>query len=252
MSIANPLWGAPRIHGELLKLGIVVSQASVGRCMPWRPAVPSPTWRSFLRNHVGDTVAIDMFVVATATFRLLYTVIVLGHDRRRIIHFDVTQNPTQVWLARQITEAFPWDTGPRFLLRDRDRSYGQGFFAIAFVGWVSRRLLLRRARRGRTPTSNASLVRSAVNVWITSSSSMSIICAACCRLTFTITTGRERISRSPRIVRRADRYTRPLPARLSRSRRSGASIIATNDVRPNLSWWLYSCDGSGVEGCSVP
>jgi putative transposase len=95
--------------------------------MPWRPAVPSPTWRSFLRNHMGDTVAIDMFVVATATFRLLYTVIVLGHDRRRIIHFDVTQNPTQVWLARQITEAFPWDTAPRFLLRDRDRSYGQVF-----------------------------------------------------------------------------------------------------------------------------
>src|SRR5207245_3821414 len=95
--------------------------------MPWRPAVPSSTWRSFLRNHVGDTVAIDMFVVATATFRLLYTVIVLGHDRRRIIHCDVTQNPTQVWLARQITEAFPWDTAPRFLLRDRDASYGQTF-----------------------------------------------------------------------------------------------------------------------------
>ena len=132
MSIANPLWGAPRIHGELLKLGIVVSQATVGRYMPWRPAVPSPTWRSFLRNHMGDTVAIDMFVVATATFRLLYTMIVLGHDRRRIIHFDVTQNPTQVWLARQITEAFPWDTARRFLLRDRDRSYAR-FFAIAFV-----------------------------------------------------------------------------------------------------------------------
>ena len=98
--------------------------------MPWRPAVASPTWRSFLRNHMGDTVAVDLFVVATATFRLLYTVIVLGHDRRRIIHFDVTQNPTQVWLAHQITEAFPWDTAPRFLLRDRDRSYGQ-FFAIA-------------------------------------------------------------------------------------------------------------------------
>jgi putative transposase len=75
MSIANPLWGAPRIHGELLKLGIVVSQATVGRYMPWRPAVPSPTWRSFLHNHMSDTVAIDMFVVASVTFRLLYTVI---------------------------------------------------------------------------------------------------------------------------------------------------------------------------------
>ena len=124
MSIANPLWGAPRIHGELLKLGIVVSQATVGRYMPWRSRTPSPTWRSFLHNHMHDTVAVDMFVVATATFRLLYAVIVLGHDRRRIIHFNVTPTPTQVWLARQMTEAFPWDTAPQYLLRDRDASYG--------------------------------------------------------------------------------------------------------------------------------
>src|SRR3989449_1183835 len=89
MSLANPLWGAPRIHGELLKLGIEVSQATVGRYMPWRPKVPSPTWRTFLRNHMADIVAVDMFVVATATFRLLYALIVLGHDRRRVIHFDV-------------------------------------------------------------------------------------------------------------------------------------------------------------------
>ena len=127
MSLANPLWGAPRIHGELLKLGIEVSQATVGRYLPWRPKVPSPTWRSFLHNHLTDIAAIDMFVVATATFRLLYALIVLGHDRRRIIHFEVTQNPTQVWLSRQITEAFPWDTAPRYLLRDRDASYGPAF-----------------------------------------------------------------------------------------------------------------------------
>ena len=127
MSVANPLWGAPRIHGELLKLGFVVSQATVGRYMPWRPAVPSPTWRSFLGNHMSETTAIDMFVVATATFRLLYTVIILGHNRRKVIHFDVTQNPTQVWLAHQMTEAFPWDTAPRYLLRDRDASYGPVF-----------------------------------------------------------------------------------------------------------------------------
>ena len=127
MSMANPLWGAPRIHGELLKLGIEVSQATVGRYMPWRPKAPSPTWRSFLRNHMTDMAAIDMFVVATATFRLLYAMIVLGHDRRKVIHFEVTRNPTQVWLARQMTEAFPWDTAPRYLLRDRDASYGQAF-----------------------------------------------------------------------------------------------------------------------------
>ena len=127
MSLANPLWGAPRIHGELRKLGIEVSQATAGRYMPWRPKVPSPTWRTFLRTHMTDIVAADMFVVATATFRLLYALIVLGHDRRKVIHFEVTQNPTQVWLARQVTEAFPWDTAPRYLLRDRDASYGQNF-----------------------------------------------------------------------------------------------------------------------------
>jgi transposase InsO family protein len=127
MSMANPLWGAPRIHGELLKLGIEVSQATVGRYMPWRPKVPSPTWRAFLRNHMCDMAAVDMFVVATATFQLLYALIVLGHDRRRVIHFEVTPNPTQIWLARQMTEAFPWDTAPRYLVRDRDASYGQIF-----------------------------------------------------------------------------------------------------------------------------
>ena len=125
--MANPLWGAPRIHGELLKLGIAVCQATVGRYMPWRPKVPSPTWRSFLHNHMREIAAVDMFVVVTATFRLLCTLIVLGHDRRKVIHFDVTQNPNQVWLARQMTEAFPWNTAPRFLLRDRDASYGQTF-----------------------------------------------------------------------------------------------------------------------------
>src|SRR6202521_2629368 len=127
MSLANPLWGAPRIHGELLKLGIDVSQDTVGRQMPWRPKIPSPTWRSFLQNHLTDIVAIDMFVVATATFRLLYALIILGHDRRRVMHFNVTQYPTQARLSRQLTEAFPWDTAPRYLLRDRDTSYGPAF-----------------------------------------------------------------------------------------------------------------------------
>ena len=112
---------------ELLKLGINISQATVGRWMPWRPKVPSPTWRSFLRNHLPDLAAIDMFVVATATFQLLYTLIVLSLDRRRVVHFEVTPNPTQGWLSGQIIEAFPWDTAPRYLLRDRDKSYGPAF-----------------------------------------------------------------------------------------------------------------------------
>jgi transposase InsO family protein len=95
--------------------------------MPWRPKVPSPTWRSFLRNHLPDIAAIDMFVIATATFQLLYTLIVLSLDRRRIVHFEVTANPTQDWLSGQMTEAFPWHTAPRYLLRDRDKSYGLAF-----------------------------------------------------------------------------------------------------------------------------
>ena len=102
MSMANPIWGAPRIHGELLMLGIEVSQATVGRYMPWRPRVPSPTWRSFLHNHMHNMAAVDMFVVATATFRLIYALIVLGHDRRRIIHcqrlaqVDLAPGPNQI------------------------------------------------------------------------------------------------------------------------------------------------------------
>lgn len=124
---ANPLWGAPHLHGELLKLGLAISQASVGRYMPWRPKNPSSTWRSFLHNHMNCSAAIDMFVVVTATFRLLYALIVLDHERRKVVHFEVTENPTQEWLARQLTEAFPWDTAPRYLLRDRDASYGQAF-----------------------------------------------------------------------------------------------------------------------------
>jgi putative transposase len=98
-----------------------------GYCRQAPPSAPKgslPTWRSFLRNQMTAIAAVDMFVVATATFNLLYAVIVLSHHRRRVIHFEVTQNPTQTWLARQITEAFPWDTAPRYLLRDRDTSYG--------------------------------------------------------------------------------------------------------------------------------
>lgn len=127
MSRANPLWGAPRIHGELLKLGLKVSQATVGRWMPWRPKVPSPSWRGFLRNHLPEIAAIDMFVVVTATFRFLYVLIVLSLERRQVVHFEVTPNSTQVWLSGQMTEAFPWGTAPRYLLRDRDKSYGPAF-----------------------------------------------------------------------------------------------------------------------------
>jgi hypothetical protein len=127
MNAANPLRGAPRIHGELLKLGIEISQATVAKYMVRRRDRPSPTWRSFLRNQAQGIVAIDMFVVACASFRLLYVMIILAHDRRTIVRFDVTRYPTAGWLARQVTEAFPSDTAPRYLLRDRDASYGSEF-----------------------------------------------------------------------------------------------------------------------------
>src|SRR5216684_1865362 len=127
ISSANPLWGAPRIHGELLKLGIEVSQATVAKYMVRRRGTPSQNWRTFLRNHAEGIAAIDMFVVAFASFRLLYVTIILTHERRRIIHTAVTEHPTAAWVSRQVTEAFPWDTAPRHLLRDRDASYGAYF-----------------------------------------------------------------------------------------------------------------------------
>jgi transposase InsO family protein len=127
MNAANSLWDAPRIHGELLKLGIEISQATVAKYMVRRRGTPSPTWRSFLCNQAEGIAAIDMFVVACASFRLLYVLIILAHDRRKIVRFDVTPNPTAGWLSRQVTEAFPWDTAPRYLLRDRDASYGSEF-----------------------------------------------------------------------------------------------------------------------------
>jgi hypothetical protein len=127
MSGANPLWGAPRLHGELLKLGIEISQATVAKYMVRRRGTPSPTWRSFLRNQAEGIASIDMFVVASASFQLFYVMIILAHDRRKIVRAAVTDHPTAVWLSRQVTEAFPWDTSPRYLLRDRDASYGSYF-----------------------------------------------------------------------------------------------------------------------------
>jgi transposase InsO family protein len=127
MTQANPLWGAPRIHGELLKLGIDISERSVSRLMPKVRNPPSQTWRTFLDNHFRELVSIDFLTVPTATFRVLYVLVVLAHDRRRVVHFNVTEHPTAAWTAQQIVEAFPEETAPRFLLRDRDQIYGEEF-----------------------------------------------------------------------------------------------------------------------------
>ena len=127
MSRSNPLWGAPRVHGELMKLGISISQAAVSKYMVRHRKPPSQAWRSFLDNHVKDLVSVDFFTLPTATFRVLFVFIVLRHDRRRIVHFNVTDHPSAEWTAQQIVDAFPWDTAPRYMLRDRDGIYGRYF-----------------------------------------------------------------------------------------------------------------------------
>ena len=127
MTTANPLWGAPRIHGELGKLGITVSERTVSRLLrrPRRP--PSQTWRTFLTNHVATLVSMDFFTVPTLTGRVLFVLVLLSHQRRRIIHVNITEHPTAAWTAQQMIEAFPEDTAPRWLLRDRDAIYGDVF-----------------------------------------------------------------------------------------------------------------------------
>jgi transposase InsO family protein len=123
MSQANPLWGAPRIHGELLKLGIEVSQASVAKYIVRSRRPPSQSWRTFLTNHVQQILAADFFVVPTATGRLLFVLVMLAHHRRRVVHVAVTAHPTAAWTAQQLREAFPWDYAPRSLIRDRDLTF---------------------------------------------------------------------------------------------------------------------------------
>ena len=127
MSSDNPPWGAPRIHGELLKLGITVGETSVSKSMVRLRKPPSQTWLTFLENHVKTMVSVDFFTVPTIQFQVLYVFLVLAHDRRRILHFAMTAHPTAEWTAQQLREAFPWDTAPRYLLRDRDRIFGKDF-----------------------------------------------------------------------------------------------------------------------------
>ena len=124
MSIENPLWGAPRIHGELLKLGFQVSQSSVAKYMVKRRGPPSQGWRAFLANHAPHIAAMDLFVVPTIGFDLLYAFVIVRLDRRDLIWISVTRHPTAEWIARQVTEAFPWNEAPRYLIRDRDRIFG--------------------------------------------------------------------------------------------------------------------------------
>ena len=126
MSSANPLWGSPRIVGELRKIGIEVAKSTVETYMVRKKGPASPTWKSFLRNH-RDLVSVDFFVVPTVRFGLLWVFLVVATERRRVLHFNVTPDPTSAWVARQVVEAFPYETAPRYLLRDRDKTYGKEF-----------------------------------------------------------------------------------------------------------------------------
>jgi transposase InsO family protein len=154
MSVANPLWGAPRIHGELLKLGIDVGQTSVAKYMARRRGPPSQGWKTFLRNHAAGIVAMDLFVVPTISFRLLYGLLIMGHGRRQILWFGVTAHPTAEWIANQLTEACGWEQIPRYLIRDRDRAYGE-----IFVRRVRSIGIRDRLTSSRSPWQNASAER---------------------------------------------------------------------------------------------
>jgi hypothetical protein len=127
ISRANPLWGAPRVHGELLKLGIDVAQSTVAKYMSRIRRPPSQSWRTFLYNHAEAIASVDLFVVPTITLRMLFGFVVLHHGRRQLVHVGVTAHPTAEWLSHQISEAFPWDRAPRHLIRDRDGVFGETF-----------------------------------------------------------------------------------------------------------------------------
>lgn len=127
MSEANPSWGSPRIVGELWKLGIDVAESTVDKYRVRSKEPPSPTWKTFLKTHVTDLVSIDFLVVPTVRFKVLFVLVILAHHRRRVVHFNVTERPTAQWTGQQIVEAFPWDTAPNYLLRDRDGVYGSEF-----------------------------------------------------------------------------------------------------------------------------
>ena len=149
MSFENPLWGAPKIHGELLKIGIDVAQSTVSNDMVPRRGRPLQTWKTFLRNHADGIASIDLFVVPTIAFEQLFAFLVLGHGRRQLLWFAVAKNSTAGWLARQITEAFPWNSAPKYLIRDNDRAFG-GTFKARIRAMGIRDRPTSSARPGRT------------------------------------------------------------------------------------------------------
>jgi hypothetical protein len=168
MARENPTWGRRRIQAELALLGYEVAELTVAKYMHRTSPRPSPTWRVFLTAHARDIVAVDFFLVPTLTFRLLFVFVVLRHERRELLHINVTDHPSAVWTAQQIIEAFPDDSAPKFLLRDRDAIYGEEF-ARRVKGLGFARSSPPPAHPGRTPSSNGQSGPSAASAWITSS-----------------------------------------------------------------------------------
>ena len=166
MSRANPLWGTPHIHGELLKLGFEVAQSTVARYMCRHSRPPSQGWRTFLSNHADGIAAVDLFILPTIAFRILYCLVIIRHGRRILVSFGVTENPTAEWISRQITEAFPWDHAPRYLIRDRDTAYGP-VFVQRLRPWAFEIGRLRSDHPGKMHMSRGSLARSAGSAWTT-------------------------------------------------------------------------------------
>jgi hypothetical protein len=163
MSRANALWGAPRIHGELLKLGFEVAQSTVARHMCRHSRPPSQGWRTFLSNHVDGIAAIDLFVLPTIAFQILYCLVIVRHGRRLWVSFGVTANPTAAWISRQVTEAFPWDHGPRYLIRDRDTRMVRPSCSGS-VQWAFGTIRSHPVRPGKMLTLSDSSARSIANV----------------------------------------------------------------------------------------
>ncbi len=171
MSRENVIWGAPRIRSELLKLGIKIFEVSVAKCMVRHHKPPSQTGKTFLQNHISQLGSIDLFTVHTIWFEVLLVFVVLAHDRRRVLHFNVTAHPTAAWTAQQIVEAFPFDSAPKYLLRDRDRIYGDEFRKQVEVLGIKEVLSAPRSpwQRAYIERIIGSIRR---NAWIMSSSSM--------------------------------------------------------------------------------
>jgi hypothetical protein len=220
-SIFN-LWGAPRIHGELLKLGINVGQTTVAKYMSKRRCPPSQGWKTFLDNHADGIASMDLFVVPTISFRLLYAFLILQHARRELLWLGVTAHPTAEWIAQQLTEAFAWRDAPRYVVRDRDRIYGARFIQrVRFMGIRDRPI------SARSPWQNGgSSARFDVNASTTSSSSANAISVICCNPTEIITIRGELTCPCAR-TRRS--LAQPRPAAVSLASRFWADCI-TNIV----------------------